>query len=62
MSGQIYLLYRHADGCPRNQRTLQRQFVQEGYERQTHAVVYFSWGVGVEEFLAIGKVDIAVGF
>ena len=61
MSDQIYPGCCHTDDWSGNRKTLQRQFVQGGYERQTHAVVPASWGVYVEEVGSIGKVYIAVG-
>ena len=59
-SGQIYPCCWHADDWSGNRRTLQRQFLRGGYERQTHAVVYASRGVGVEDIGSIGEVDRAV--
>ena len=61
MSGHIYPHCWHEDDWLGNRRTLQRQFVRGGYERQTHVVVPDSWGVLFEEVGAIGKVDRAVG-
>ena len=62
LPGHIYTRCCNADDCSGNWRTIQRNFVLGGCERQTHVVTPTSQEVCVEEVGAIGKVDRAVGF
>ena len=61
MSGQIYPHCCHADDWSGNLWTLQRKFVQGGYEQKIHAIIPASQGVCVEDVVAIGKGNRAVG-